>query len=127
MQNKLLDNFYSEVSTNFDSSNSSHFTVAIRLNPEHAIYKGHFEQVPITPGVCQLQIIKEILMEKFKLNLQLIECDSLKFLMMINPQNNPELTINYILKNTDSNYEVNAAISHETTVFTKFKGKFNST
>jgi 3-hydroxyacyl-[acyl-carrier-protein] dehydratase len=125
MKNTLLDTFYSEISSTFDSTNSSTFKVQIHLNPEHRIYKGHFEQVPITPGVCQTQIIKEILMEKFKVELQLWESDSLKFLAMINPQINPELTIDFNLKKTDSVFEVNAVISHEKTVFTKFKGKFN--
>lgn len=125
MKNTLLDHFYSEISSTFDPINSTSFKVQIRLNAEHPIYKGHFEQVPITPGVCQTQIIKEILMEKFQVDLQLTESDSLKFLAMNNPQIDPELTIDFNVKKTESSFEVNAVISHEKTVFTKFKGKFN--
>lgn len=125
MKNTLLSHFYSEISSTFDPSNSSLFKVQIRLNAEHPIYKGHFEQVPITPGVCQTQIIKEILMEKFQVDLQLRESDSIKFLAMINPQINPELSIDFTIKKTESEFEANAVISHEKTVFTKFKGKFS--
>lgn len=124
MQNKLLTNFYTESSSNFDPSNESTFTVKIHLNSEHPIYKGHFEQIPITPGVCQAQIIKELLMEKFQVELQLSESDSLKFLAMINPQINPDLNIAMNVKKNENVLDVSAVISDEQTVFTKFKGKF---
>ena len=31
----------------------------IRLNGEHEIFKAHFPGEPITPGVCQLQMVVE--------------------------------------------------------------------
>ena len=124
MKNSLLENFYTETSSTFDYANPDAFKVQIYLNAEHPIYKGHFEQVPITPGVCQVQIIKEILMEKFNVALQLTESDNLKFLAMIDPRLHPELGINFSLKKTETTFDVNAVISHETSTFTKFKGKF---
>ena len=32
----------------------------IKLNPKHKIFKGHFPGKPIMPGVCMIQIIKEL-------------------------------------------------------------------
>ena len=34
---------------------------SIRLDPEHEIYKAHFPGHPVTPGVCQIQIVTELL------------------------------------------------------------------
>ena len=31
------------------------------LNPDHLIYKAHFPGQPVTPGVCILQMIRELL------------------------------------------------------------------
>ena len=33
----------------------------IELNAAHIIYKGHFPEMPVVPGVLQIQIIKELL------------------------------------------------------------------
>ena len=32
----------------------------IQLNPNHEIYKGHFPEQPIAPGVCLAQVVKEL-------------------------------------------------------------------
>ena len=37
--------------------------VRIKLHPEHVIYDAHFPGQPITPGVCLVQMIGEILQE----------------------------------------------------------------
>jgi 3-hydroxymyristoyl/3-hydroxydecanoyl-(acyl carrier protein) dehydratase len=34
--------------------------VRIKLNPNHEIFSGHFPDNPILPGVCVLQMVKEI-------------------------------------------------------------------
>jgi 3-hydroxyacyl-[acyl-carrier-protein] dehydratase len=35
--------------------------IKVRLNPNHEIFAGHFPNNPVLPGVCVLQIVKEIL------------------------------------------------------------------
>ena len=32
----------------------------LQLHPEHEIYQAHFPGNPITPGVCQVQIVAEL-------------------------------------------------------------------
>ena len=32
----------------------------IELNAAHTIFKGHFPDQPILPGVCMLQMVKEV-------------------------------------------------------------------
>ena len=39
----------------------SSVTATIELNPSHPIFNGHFPGQPVLPGVCMLQIIKELL------------------------------------------------------------------
>ena len=67
--------------------------VQIRLNPEHAIYKAHFPGNPITPGVCIVQIVGEIVGERMGCKLQLRRIASLKFLQPISPIENQRLTV----------------------------------
>ena len=124
MKNTLLDNFYEEVSTNFSEENKLDFKCHIRFNSEHPIFKGHFAQIPIVPGVCLTQIIKEILMEKFQKELILTQGDNIKFLAMINPKENPLMDLSFNIKITENGLDINANYSHNATTYTKFKGKF---
>ena len=54
---ELLPNFYKV--THSEHINETDWVVQVMLNPQHAIYSGHFPQQPVVPGVCMLQIIKE--------------------------------------------------------------------
>lgn len=58
----------------------------IELNPEHFIYKAHFPGEPITPGVCIIQIAKELLEELLGEQLNTTTVKNVKFLSVITPQ-----------------------------------------
>src|SRR4051812_47200647 len=94
MSNKLLQNFYKEISSTFSAANQYQFESRIKLNAAHPVYKGHFEQVPIAPGVCLVQIITEILNDKFCTNFRLKSADNIKFLVLINPAEGTEFKVN---------------------------------
>ncbi|PBQ31197.1 3-hydroxyacyl-ACP dehydratase [Sphingobacteriaceae bacterium] len=125
MKNTLLTDFFTELSSTYTSENSSDFKCRVRLNPDHPVYKGHFPQIPIAPGVCLTQMLKEILMEKFQEELVMKSGDNIKFLAMINPKETPELEITFSVKKTDATLDVNATYSNDSRAYTKFKGKFS--
>lgn len=127
MSTALLVDFYKETSSTFSEEHAGTFESVVRLNPQHDIYKGHFKQVPITPGVCMTQMIKEILSKKLKKNLFMSSGDNIKFLTMINPNDIPELTIKFAIKITDDTLDVSATYSNNDTACMKFKGKFKIT
>lgn len=122
--NSLLDNFYTETSSTFSDSNNENFVSEIVINPEHPVFKGHFEQVPVAPGVCLTQVIKEILADKFKKQLFMSHGDNIKFLAMINPRETAVLTISFAVKQSDDLLDVNASYTHGKISYVKFKGKF---
>lgn len=124
MNNTLLVDFYTEISSTYSKENQNDFISVIRLNAGHPIYKGHFEQIPITPGVCLTQIIKEILMEKLQVELVMLQGDNIKFLAMINPTETPELNITFSVKSTETDFDVSAVYKQNDTFYVKFKGKF---
>lgn len=65
----------------------------IQLNPLHEIFKGHFPENPILPGVCTLQIIKEVCEKALQKSLILKKGDNLKFTSLIVPDAKRILTI----------------------------------
>jgi 3-hydroxyacyl-[acyl-carrier-protein] dehydratase len=117
----LLQNFY----TASNSSNSENIISAdIIFNPAHDIFKGHFPQQPVVPGVCMVQIVKQVLEQSISQSTQLSKAGNIKFLSMIVPVENEiiKLKINY--KNIGHELDVSADLSnHQNPVF-KFKGSF---
>ena len=119
----LIKGFY--IIHSFNKSENSLFT-EIHLNPEHEVYKGHFPQQAIVPGVIQLQIIKELLEKDLSENLMLKEVIVAKYLNMITPEENPVLDINIEYKlNETGDYLINATISKADISFTKLKAKLS--
>jgi len=106
-----------------DSGNM--ITAAIRLQGNHHIFKGHFPGNPILPGVCTIQIIKELIAEAFKKKLQLTKAGNIKYLSFINPliNNTIQFEIKYKYLENDE-ISSNVRVYCETVNFCSFKGEF---
>ena len=59
--------------------------VRIRLRPESEIFKAHFPDNPVTPGVCQVGIMEEVAGKIFGCKLVLREVKSLKYTDVLRP------------------------------------------
>lgn len=59
--------------------------VRVQLNPESAVFRGHFPGNPITPGVCQVGIIGEVAGKICGGNLVLREVKTLKYIDILRP------------------------------------------
>ncbi len=60
----------------------------VKINAQHEIFKGHFPSQVVLPGVCMIEIAKEILQENLKIKLQLSKSRFAKFLNMFLPNQN---------------------------------------
>ncbi|OWP85341.1 3-hydroxyacyl-ACP dehydratase [Flavobacterium davisii] len=87
----LLNDFYNV--NELDQLAENKYLAKVILNPAHQIFKGHFPGNPVTPGVCMIQIIKEITQEILGVSLQMTASSNVKFMAIINPETNPELTL----------------------------------
>ena len=63
------------------------------LNPDHLIYKAHFPGQPVTPGVCILQMIQEILSEQEGMSLFIRKIKNVKFTNMILPLSDGSISV----------------------------------
>lgn len=86
---KLLNSLYKIVSKGVQESPLRY---DIQLDASHFIYQAHFPGEPITPGVCIIQIAKELLEEHLnqKFNIKMIK--NVKFLNVISPVERPQIT-----------------------------------
>jgi 3-hydroxyacyl-[acyl-carrier-protein] dehydratase len=97
----------------------------IKLNPSHDIFKGHFPGQPVVPGVCMMQMVKEVLESYADKKLRLVKADSVKFLSFIDPGQHSEVGLEIKIIEADGQIKADAQLVNEGTVFLKFKGMFS--
>ncbi|MCE7041524.1 3-hydroxyacyl-ACP dehydratase [Dyadobacter sp. CY312] len=90
----------------------------IRLNADHQIYEGHFPGSPVTPGVVQLQIVKELLENHLGRKLIMKGMRTCKFLQVINPLETPDIQISIKFEEGES-IEVTTSGSYNGTFYFK--------
>lgn len=87
----LLKDFYKINS--LENTDGQRYVANIRLNKDHEVFSGHFPGNPVTPGVCMMQIIKELTQEAVNAPLTMKSASNIKFMALINPEINPELKL----------------------------------
>lgn len=87
---ELRDGLYTLTDRKVDSSGKIIYT--LRLNADHYIYRAHFPGQPITPGVCIVQIVKELMEDHTGKPLSIRTVKNVKFLMVLSPVEIPTVT-----------------------------------
>ena len=114
----LAGNFFELASVN---SENGKLTGVIKLNAAHTIFQGHFPGQPVVPGVCMMQIIREIMEVMSGKDLKLTAADSMKFLSVINPDQNSEVDVDISYAEHADHYVVNATLFAAAVTFFKLK------
>ncbi|KQT22455.1 3-hydroxyacyl-ACP dehydratase [Chryseobacterium sp. Leaf404] len=100
----MLTDFYTLVG--YEKSENGSFSASITLNQDHDIFKGHFPGNPVTPGVCMMQIVKELTEEFTGKKLFLKSASNVKFMAIINPFETPKLTMQLDIKEVENEVKV---------------------
>ena len=66
----------------------------VSFDENHSIFDGHFEGFPVVPGVCMMQLIKEIMEQVLHRSFRLSKASSMKFMTVIDPRQNSEVRAN---------------------------------
>lgn len=95
----VLKDFYKILS--LENSSGSIYDAVILINDKHDVFKGHFPDNPIMPGVCMIQIIKELSETITQSNLTIQTLSNAKFMAIINPEVTPELRLELDITTTE--------------------------
>ncbi|MCD0464316.1 3-hydroxyacyl-ACP dehydratase [Flavobacterium cupreum] len=87
----VLKDFYKVLSE--EKTGDAKYNIRILVNANHEVFKGHFPGNPIMPGVCMIQIIKELTESVTKSTLMIQTLTNVKFMALINPETSPELRL----------------------------------
>jgi len=117
----LLKNLYTI--TSFEKEDSI-LNASIHLNKKHAIFNGHFPDNPVMPGVCMIQIIKELTEQALNVELFMEKSSNIKFMLLINPEINTDLTLELEITKEDTTVKVKNVTKFEDTLALKFNGTY---
>jgi 3-hydroxyacyl-[acyl-carrier-protein] dehydratase len=120
----LLDNFFFILTRQVADQS---IKTRIRIDKHHKIFNGHFPAIPIVPGVCMLEIIREIVEQHFGHSFRIASADSIKFLTVINPVENDEVQADIDFEaNGDDGLRISATLFAGELIFFKLKGLLQS-
>lgn len=117
----LLKDFYETISLENDAT--KHLAI-IRVNEKHDVFKGHFPGNPIMPGVCMMQIIKELTEKITGHTLVMQTLSNVKFMALINPEVNPELRLELDITTDENGIRVKNTTSFNDTVALKLSSVY---
>lgn len=96
----------------------------ISIDIQHHIFEGHFPGQPVLPGVCMIQIAKELMEKALNQKLLLQEAAQCKFVSMVDPVQNSQLSVLIEYGKNNGNISTNTQLKSGATIFFKMKADF---
>jgi 3-hydroxyacyl-[acyl-carrier-protein] dehydratase len=93
----------------------------LSVDKDHDILKGHFPGQPVVPGVCMMQIVKELVERQAKRGLRLTKAGNMKFLSVIDPNQNTEIEASVSFSEENDIISLDAALFSGSVIFFKLK------
>jgi len=117
----LIDRFF--YVTQLESSQGS-IACTIAINTDHGILKGHFPGQPVVPGVCMMQMIKEIFSFATGYEVRLLEGDNIKFMSVLDPTAHPNISATILYTQSGHEQAINATLFAGDLIFFKYKATY---
>ena len=93
----------------------------VLLRASHPIFKGHFPEHPVLPGVCMLEMITEIAGHHLHKHIRITGAPTIKFLHMIDPNSDPLIQFEIKYEEELKNITAQGKIYSASRVFMKFQ------
>lgn len=117
----LIEGFYKIIA---QENSEGEFKTRVLFNKDHEIYKAHFPGNPITPGVCIVQVLKDLVCRKFDKGFIFSPVANIKFLNVVNPEQTPEVDFNVKYSLVEEKVKVNVTVTDSEKTYTKISGFF---
>lgn len=100
-------------------------TINVDINQHSEIFKGHFPGQPVVPGACMLQLVKDGLETALEKSVMLKKADQVKFISMLTPGDEQEISLTIDHKPIDENtIMVTAGLTSNGATCFKLRGSF---
>lgn len=114
----MLENFSEIIQQQYKEEQ---FEVQFKLNANHELYTGHFPNQKVTPAVVMIHLFKELAENFTTERLQLKQASNLKFLSVLNPDENNLLICNGTLELQENDWVLKGLAKTSSQVIAKVK------
>jgi len=104
----LIDDLYT-IQSNSADAGSSQYRFELQINRGHEIFKGHFPGQPVLPGVCQIEMVKELVEASLGRKVRLNQASNIKYIEIVNPNEHDEVVMEINIQERDYGLFVKAA------------------
>ncbi|MDR1454391.1 MAG: beta-hydroxyacyl-ACP dehydratase [Tannerella sp.] len=86
----------------------------VSLNPASVVYRGHFPGMPVAPGVCNIQMVKECAEQLTGRRLRMSCLTRCRLTTLLTPQQHPDLQVRIrLLENSDERVRAQAVVGQD--------------
>lgn len=97
----------------------------VHIDEQHKILRGHFPQQPVVPGVCMIELVKELLEQGLQCKLMMQQSSVIKFLTMFAPphftQANCQIQFQW---KSSTELQIDGQLSWKDQIFLKIKASY---
>ncbi|MCV9387179.1 hypothetical protein [Reichenbachiella ulvae] len=86
------------------------YEIALTIDSAHEVFKGHFPQQPVLPGVVTMEILRRAIEKATGKKVKLQKAANVKFLRMIDPTATPELVLSFNCAESEEGLKVKASL-----------------
>ena len=112
----LMNKLYIEKSFQI---NENEIIAQVCVDKNHSIFDGHFPEQPVLPGVCMMQLVKDLVEKAMSKKITMLEVIYCKFLNMLDPSKNNIVDIFISIKENESLLHVTAQLKSSEMVLLK--------
>ena len=116
----LLKDKYFKVDSQQQNGDSAHFHVSLIADCD--VYRGHFPGNPVSPGVCNIEMIRECFDLSVEGSPRIQTIDRCRLTAVASPQVSPELDIDLSWTKDDNGYRLVATVKDDKQQYMDFKG-----
>jgi len=117
----LLGDFFKVVSLETEEGS---INALLEINAGHRIFEGHFPNQPVVPGVCMMQMVREIVEQVLNKKADLSAAAEMKFLAVIDPTQNKIINATIKYSTEEGKVKVVASLFKDQLVHFRLKGSF---
>lgn len=114
----LITNFY-HIKDKRTGTGEAHYKVVFPSNCD--VYRGHFPSEPVSPGVCTIQMIKELTEEAVGRALTISNISNCKLTHVLVPSDEKTINADITFSDTGDNVTINAIVWEGETTYIKMR------
>jgi 3-hydroxyacyl-[acyl-carrier-protein] dehydratase len=97
------------------------FHYSAEIDNAHPVFKGHFPDTPVVPGVCTMLMLKQCIADAIACEVKYDYIKECKFLSVITPLHHKLLDVHITLKENEEGLHVVSEVIYEETKMLKLK------